>query len=58
MFSYLFLIGGTTFEEEENIWYKKICYNFILYIIGGFLFPMMLGDILNDIIKHFNIRKE
>ena len=58
LFSYLFLLGGLEFEETENTWFKKL-YNYcIIYIIGGFMFPIILGDVLNDIIKHFKIRRE
>lgn len=56
-FSYLFLFSSIEFEETENTLYKRICGYCIIYILGGFLFPMVLGDILNDMIKHFNIRK-
>lgn len=58
IFSYLFLIGGSKFEETENTWFKKLYSCCIIYIIGGFLFPMILGEILNDIIKHFKINRE
>ena len=56
LFSYLFLLGGLEWDEDENTWYKKLYKCIILYIIGGFLFPMILGDILKDILKHFKIR--
>lgn len=58
VFSYLFLIGGAEYDETENTWYKRFYKCCILYVIGGFLFPMELGSVLNDIIKHFNINRE
>ncbi len=57
-FSYLFLFSGVEFEETENTLYKRIYKYCIICILGGFLFPMVLGDILNDMIKHFNINRE
>lgn len=53
VFSCLFLIGGSEFEETENTWFKKFYSLCIISIIGGFIFPIILGKVLNDIIKHF-----
>lgn len=57
-FSYLFLIGNSESKETEDTWFIGLCKHCIIYIIGGFLFPIALGDILNDIIKHCKINRE